>query len=364
MSKIKKEEKPIHDQLKEHAFEKNEERSSGLFLPTGSTLLNLACSGNQIGGYSPGKMVNIIGDSSSGKTLLALTMFAEANLLKEFDNYSFIYDDVENALEFNTEYLFGKRTSKRIISPKINEDGENEPSNTIQDFRDNIFEALDSGPFVYVLDSFDALSSDEETIKLKEIREAKKKGKSVSGSYGVEKAKISSQILRNVVGSIKKSKSFLIIISQTRDDLNSFSYAKKTRSGGRALKFYATHEMWLASEKKLKSSSNRQVGIRTKVKITKNKITGKPMEVSFPIYFDYGVDDIGSCVDWMVENNFWKKKAKIITATKLEMELTRANLIKQIEEHKEINKIFFELIAEKWGEVENSLKSNRVPKYE
>jgi len=88
-------------------------------IPTGSTLLNCALSGNPFGGYGKGKVVNIIGDSFSGKTLLALTCFAEVCQQKRFDDYSLILGDVENALEFDIGTLFGGKTKGRVIIDQV-----------------------------------------------------------------------------------------------------------------------------------------------------------------------------------------------------------------------------------------------------
>jgi RecA/RadA recombinase len=103
-------------------------------VPTGSTLLNCACSDYSHGGYGIGKLVNLIGDSSSGKTLLALTAFAEMYMLDKWNDYRLIYDDVEAALEFNVNYLFGVDIGHRIETNIV--------SNTIQDFYGNILRAL------------------------------------------------------------------------------------------------------------------------------------------------------------------------------------------------------------------------------
>ena len=123
-------------------------------IPTGNTLLNLALSDTPDGGYGVGKMVNLIGDSSSGKTILALTMLAECNINPKFKDYDLIFDDVENALEIDIESLFGRSLAKRIKFRS---------SNTIEDWYGSIYNQIVSGiPFISVLDSFDALTSRDE----------------------------------------------------------------------------------------------------------------------------------------------------------------------------------------------------------
>jgi hypothetical protein len=110
--------KPLHEQVEE-ASTKREPRKieTDILIPSGSTLLNCACSDNPFGAYPLGKIVTIPGGSVSGKTILCLTTFAEANLIKTLDDYDFIYDDIEEALEFDMTYLFGESVAGRILAP-------------------------------------------------------------------------------------------------------------------------------------------------------------------------------------------------------------------------------------------------------
>jgi len=122
----------------------------GSLIPTPSTLLNCACSDSPYRAFSKGRLINLIGDSHSGKTLLALTTFGEMNLDSEFDNYRFIYDDVENANEFDMQELIGKEAADRVEAPHYDEDDYPEPSNYIEDFHCNLWDALDEEePFIY-----------------------------------------------------------------------------------------------------------------------------------------------------------------------------------------------------------------------
>lgn len=334
-----------------------------ILIPTPSSLLNCACSDTSLGAFIPGTMINVIGDSSTGKTFLALSILAEmAKMDDYFGDHRFLFDDVENANAFNMEKLFGKKCVSRIESPKVDEDGEDQPSDTIEDFHINISNALKKGkPFIYILDSFDALDSDQDREKIEEMRKAKEKGTKPAGSYGMSKPKKSSEILRNITGQLKKTKSNLIIISQTRDNISPMSFEKKTRSGGRALKFYASHEMWLANVGKL-ISKKTPIGNQVEVRISKNKLTGKSRQISFNIYNDYGIDDIRSSVDWLVGEGYWEKKKLTIDAKQLRIKGSIDTIVREIEnrgvEHK-LKKI----VGRKWLEVEETLKLNRKPKY-
>jgi len=338
------------------------EKDPDLFVPTGSTLLNLCLSDTADGGYALGTMVNLIGDSSSGKTFLALSCFAEAARDPRFKNYRFIFDDVEAANAFDIDYLFGPKVAARLEAPKA--DTENPASDTVQEFNDNVFRAVEDGrPFIYILDSLDALTTEDEIDKSEEQRKARETGKEVKGSYGMSKAKGMSELFRQLIRAIKRSNGLLIVVSQTRDNVDPMSYSKKTRSGGKALKFYATHELWVAVGTTHKKR-DRIIGVNGEVKVSKNKITGKRRECTLPIFYDYGIDDISACIDWLVEEGFWKKTKLTINATEdIGIDGTKEKLIRYIEENTLQEKLRG-IVGDAWHEIERDLKLNRKPKYE
>lgn len=352
------------------------------FVSSGSTLLNLALTNHPDCGWKLGRMANIIGDSGAGKTVLCVTGLAETANNDKKKDVALLFDDAENAFEFNVRKMFGRKTEERLeqIDP---------PSDNIEQFGDNLSDAVKQGdPFVYVLDSFDSLGCEDDTKHIESerlIRQGKSKGKS-KGSYGTAKPKLASQLLREECGKLSQSKGALLIISQTRDNLSPFSFEKKTRSGGRALKFYATHEVWVIYTGAIKQR-DRLVGAETELKVRKNKITGKKRSIKLQIFDDYGVDDIGSCVDFLIEEKWWSfggkdeaakkkvarkdadetsSKGKLID-TKGDLgdypSMSRAKLIATIEEdelHDELKKA----VAACWWDIEESLKPKRKAKYE
>lgn len=333
-----------------------------LKVPTPSTLLNCACSGYPDFAFLAGSIVNIIGSSWSGKTFLALSIFAELNLLPEFNEYRFIYDDAEYANTFNIEYLFGSKTSKRIIPPDWNE---NVPiySDTIEDFHCHIRDALDEEkPFIYVLDSFDALDADQDRIKIEEMRDARKRGMKAKGSYGIIKPRIASSLLRNIDDKLSKTNSLLIIISQTRDNLDSMSFKKSTRSGGRALKFYCSHEIWLTTGKKHKSK-DRIIGNDVIAKVEKAKLTGKIRNAKFTIFNDLGVDDIKSCIEFLTYFEIWKKTKNTINAEHFDIKGNQATIIKAIEK-RNLEPKLKKLVGRVWDKIEEEIRLNRKMKYQ
>ncbi len=269
-------------------------------IPTGSTTFNLECSSHIEGAFLMGTMINLIGDSHAGKTLFGLTVFAECSLLPKFDNYRFIYRDIERANEFDTEHLFGKTVSDRI------ECDEEDNLRTFEEFNDDIHRTFtDDRPCIYILDSFDALTT-EAGLKLDASNRSKReKGNKTDGSYGDGKAKLMSEAGSKRIPELGQTDSLLIIISQTRDNIGfGAMFTPKTRSGGKALKFYAFHEIWLACQKKEKEGK-RTIVTNVQAKITKNKLTGRHGEAYFPVLFDYGVDNISSCINFLQDESDW-----------------------------------------------------------
>lgn len=343
--------KNIVNQIKESALQKEEKtiiKKSDL-LSTGSTLLNLACSDNTHGGFLKGKYYFLVGDSSSGKTFLSLTCFAESSLHKEFKKYRLIYDDVEGGNEFDIKNLFGEKTAKRL---------EFNYSQSIEEF----YYALDDAcneerPFIYVLDSMDGLTSESEADKFKETKEAFEKGKQTAGSYGDGKAKKNSSGIRQCLRKLRDSGSILIIINQTRDNIG-FGHEKKTRSGGHALKFYATIELWSSIKGKIKKTVNkkpRQIGVLAQVKVKKNRLTGREHIVELPIFWSYGIDDIGSCLDYLDSEKF--------DYSKYFPNMPKDILIKYIEE-KEKQDLLKQITEKCWLNIKERLKLKRKKRYE
>ena len=348
----------LTQQIEESTKLKSKEIEEVTLFNTGSTELNLACSDTVKGAFPPGVMVNIVGDSHAGKTYLAHSILAEATLNPSFKDYRLIYDNSEAADTGGIARMFGKTLVERIEAP----DGDR--SDGIHDFKVNIWKVLrGEKPFIYVLDSLDALTTSEANKQLDDAVDGKKE----KGSYGMEKPKVLSGILGPVCRKLQNTKSLLIILSQTRDDINPMSFQEKTRSGGRALKFYASYEMWLAligTHRKKTGEFDRIVGSKTRVKVTKNKLTGKVREAEFSIYYDYGIDDIGEMIDFMVDGKYWSKPSeKTIKAVDLDLECSREKLIKQVEENNLEGKLR-EIVGQKWNEIEQAVQLGRKKKYE
>jgi len=352
------------------------EISTETLIPSGSTMLNLACSDNPFAAYGLGKIITMPGSSSSGKTILMLTAMAEMAIDSRFDDYQFYYDDGEESLAFDMDYLFKCLVGR--LTPPGGYDNDEEPiySNTIQDFKANILsKCQEKKSFIYVLDSLDALTTDEELEKEYKKAILMAKGdiaaiKALTGSYNTEKAKILGQALRMINGAIKKTNSALFIVQQIRQKIGVVFGKKTTTSGGNAPFFYSSHQAWLDKLGQIKDPKyGLKIGNKVKAGITKNKITGKLRDVEFDVYYDYGIDDVGSMVDYLCTSKTWKKGGARITPIGFsDIEsggetFYKKDLVKIIEKENAENDIK-KLCGETWNHIEEAVKlSDRKRKY-
>lgn len=338
------------------------------YLSTGSTLLNLACTGFPERGFIKGRYYFIVGDSTSGKTWLSLTCLAEATLNRNFDGYRFLFDNAEDGALMDIERFFGKKVAQRIEPPRWNKYTGGTFSQTIEDFYYNVDDAIKKGcPFIYILDSMDSLSSEAEVEKFDANKKASRAGKDTKGSYGDGKAKVNSSMLRRVIGErLRKSGSILIVINQTRAKINAMPFeSPKTYSGGYALKFYATLQLLSSVAGQIKKSvkgKQRQMGVNCKIHVKKSRITGRGRTVTIPIYHSFGIDDVGSCVDYLLDEKHWVKGDEI-KAKGLGIKGSRNKLIRIIE-HKGLEKDLHELVADVWNQIEEACVIKRKRRYE
>lgn len=362
-------------------------QAPGLLIPSGSTMLDLACSGTVAGAFKPGTMTNTIGDKSSGKTMLALTMLAECARTERLAGYDLIFDDVEAANAFDLVGLFGKKLADRIHPPL-----KYQRSDTVKELESNIIksvqkaEAKNGKPFIYVLDSFDALTTDEEVDRAY----ARAAGTKEKGSMGMQKAKGGHELFRVLCRDIERTQGLLNIISQVKEDIDPMSVQKYKRTGGKALDFYAFHHIWLAMVKSIKTGpADRQkiVGHEVKAMVKKNKLNGAERSAHYNTYNTYGIDDIASMVDFMLVEKFWKsdkaepeddgdarkmkrrgggqdvgKKSAVLNVVELGLTGTRAEIIAAVDEQR-LDKKLKGIVRAAWLEIEESLRLDRRPRF-
>lgn len=251
------------------------------FIHSGCTLLNLALGG----GWGRDRIINVVGDRSTGKTGLAIE--ACANFAREYGAGGIRYLEAESAFDENYAATVGLPKDLKIKSGIA----------TVENFYGDLLEFLDQkpeGPALYVLDSLDALSDDDEM------------GRGIgSATYGTSKARKLSEIFRRATEPLARKQCTLMIISQVRDNIGVTFGETKTRSGGRALDFYASQIVWLSELGKIKRTFHgveRTTGIRVRARVRKNKLGMPHREAEFPLIFNYGIDDEVSMLDWLSKN--------------------------------------------------------------
>jgi RecA/RadA recombinase len=337
------------------------------FLSSGSTLLNLACTGTIDGAWPVGAYSLIIGDSHAGKTWLAWCAFAEACADERFDDHRLIYDGPEGGAMMDIQKFFGERLFKRIESPSYDDDGVPQFSESVEEFYYMLDDLLRAGEkLVYAIDSMDCLSSKVEAAKIKEMKTAFRKGRETKGIMTDGKAKANSGNLRNVIPLLKETGSVLLVLCQTRDNLNSM-FATKTHAGGRALKFYSAIEIWLAIKKHYKQNVRgkpRETGICSNMKVAKSRITGKMLSVDVPILHGSGLDDVGSCIDYLIDESEWTKSGKSVGVGGFIKEFKggRSKLIQTIEEMDKEEDLRL-LVGKVWKKIEDAMSTKRKRKY-
>lgn len=261
---------------------------------TGCDLLNEVIGGGLYVACPAGKILNIVADKSAGKTALALEIMANA-YHKRGKKLKKRYDNAESGLTHDT---------KEIYNMELTED-ELIRSKTVEEFYCNyrtFLESIKKGESgIYIMDSLDGLSSDEIEERGSKRIVAFKKGKTYDkGSYQMGTPKfLSQEFFRGLTGLTDEKNCLLIVVSQTRDAINSM-FAEQKRSGGKALDFYAFCCLWLSNVSKIKKQ-DRTIGVIIKAHAKKSKTPRPYRECVFPIYFTYGIDNIGANLDFLYD---------------------------------------------------------------
>lgn len=255
------------------------ESSVDLF-PSGSQTLDCVLGG----GWAGGRIINVVGDSSTGKTLLAIE--AAANFDRQHGEGNIWYSEAESAFDESYAEALGFPVNRvEFRAPETVEDVFEE----LEDICDKYPES--NPPSLYILDSLDALSDRGELER--EIDDK---------TYGMGKAKILSQLFRRLVSKLGDKNITLFIISQIRENIGVTFGKRYVRAGGKSLQFYASQIIYLAHMKMLVRTIKgieRPIGIQIKAKCEKNKI-GLPFRTcEFPLVFGFGIDDLRGNFEWL-----------------------------------------------------------------
>ncbi len=273
-------------------------------IPSGSLSLDLALG---IGGYPKGRIVEIYGPESSGKTTFALHAIAEAQKLGGYA--AFI--DAEHALDPKYAKALGVDIDNLIIS---------QPDTGEQALE--IAEALirSNAISIVVIDSVAAL-----------VPEAEIRGDMGSSHVGLQ-ARLMSQAMRKLSGAISKSNAIAIFINQIREKVGVMFGNPETTSGGRALKFYASVRVDIRRGEQLKIG-NDVIGNRTRVKVVKNKVAPPFKTAELDIVYGKGVSRTGEIIDLAVEHELIKKSGSWFSYNDEKIGQGRENVKTYLEEN-------------------------------
>ncbi|MDF2576762.1 MAG: recA [Chlamydiales bacterium] len=247
---------------------------------TGALALDVALG---IGGVPKGRVVEIYGPESSGKSTLALHIVANAQKAGGMAAYI----DVEHALDPNYAAKIGVNVNDLLISQP---DSGEEALNIAETLaRSN---AID----VIIVDSVAALVPKNEL-----------EGEIGDTHVGLQ-ARLMSQALRKLTATLSKSNTCAVFINQIREKIGVMFGNPETTTGGRALKFYSSIRLDIRRIGSIKGGDNSEVGNRVKVKVVKNKLAPPFQSAEFDIMFNEGISRIGSIIDLGVELNIIDKK--------------------------------------------------------
>ena len=300
--------------------------------PTGSLGLDLALG---IGGYARGRIIEIYGPESSGKTTLALHAVAE--IQKQGGIAAYV--DAEHALDVGYARKLGVRTDDLLIS---------QPDTGEQALEIADMLVRSGGIDVLVVDSVAAL-----------VPRAEIEGEMGDSHMGLQ-ARLMSQALRKLTGSINRSKTLVIFINQIRMKIGVMFGNPETTTGGNALKFYASMRLDIRRIQAIKDGEN-VIGNRTRVKVVKNKLAPPFKEVEFDIMYGEGISKEGDLLDIAVNHNLIEKSGTWFSYKDERIGQGRDNSIKWLKERPEVIKTLRAEVLAKAGVGAKPATPNAAP---
>ena len=247
-------------------------------VPTGNIAIDLALG---VGGLPKGRVVELYGPESSGKSTLALHVVAEAQKM----GLTCLYVDAEHALDPVYAEAIGVDTSSLLISQPDNGEQALEITDTM---------IRSGGIGLVVVDSVAALTPRAEI-----------EGEMGDAHVGLQ-ARMMSQALRKITGNLNKTSTICIFINQLREKIGVMFGSPETTPGGRALKFYSSVRLDIRRIEAIKDGVE-VVGNRTRVKVVKNKMAAPFKQAEFDIMYGRGISREGGALDLAVDYNIVKK---------------------------------------------------------
>ncbi len=295
-------------------------------IPSGSLGLDIALG---IGGLPRGRIIEVYGPESSGKTTLALHAIAEAQ--KRGGTCAFI--DAEHALDPTYARKLGVDVDNLLISQPDAGEQALEICDTL----------VRSGAIdVLVIDSVAAL-----------VPRAELEGEMGDSHVGLH-ARLMSQALRKLTGSVNKSHTMLIFLNQIRLKIGVMFGNPETTTGGNALKFYASVRMEIRRTGSIKDRDN-VIGNSTRVKVAKNKLAPPFREVEFDIMFGEGISKVGELVDLGVKAGIVEKSGSWFSFDSQRIGQGRENAKQFLRDHTDVAELIEKRIREQAGAVADTM---------
>jgi recombination protein RecA len=300
-------------------------------ISSGSLGLDIALG---IGGYPRGRIVEIYGPESSGKTTLALHAVAEAQ--KKGGTCAYI--DAENALDPSYAKKLGVDVANLIISQPSSGEEALEIANTL----------ISSGAVdVVVVDSVAAL-----------VPKAELEG-NIGDTFMGTTARLMSQSLKKLAGSVSRSNTLMIFINQIRMKIGVMFGSPETTSGGNALKFYASVRLDIRRIGQIKDKEN-VVGNETRVKVVKNKVAPPFRVVDFKIMYGEGISKISEIMDMGVKYDFIEKAGSFYSYNNERMGQGEANARQWLRDRPEVQKELLDKIIAKSSGIASDMTTGPV----
>lgn len=277
-------------------------------IPTGTLSLDAALG---IGGMPRGRVVELFGPESSGKTTLALSVVAEA---QKIGGYA-AYIDAEHALDAVYARKMGVDVDNLLISqPDCGEDALEITDTLIRSG------AID----VIVIDSVAAL-----------VPRAELEGEMGDAHVGLQ-ARLMSQALRKLTGHISRSRTTVIFINQIRMKIGVMFGNPETTTGGKALKFYTSTRLEVRRVENItEGTADNVIGIKSRIKAVKNKVGPPFRKTEINIYFDNGIDTMSSYVDFAVQYKIIEKAASWFTVNGERLQ-GKSNVVQYFKDNPEV----------------------------
>jgi recombination protein RecA len=301
-------------------------------VPSGSLGLDLALG---IGGLPKGRIIEIYGPESSGKTTLALHAIAEAQ--KRGGTCAFI--DAEHALD----PIYARKLGVDVDNLLISQPDAGEQALEIADT------LVRSGAIdVLVVDSVAAL-----------VPRAELEGEMGDSHMGLH-ARLMSQALRKITGSVSRSNTMLIFLNQIRMKIGVMFGNPETTTGGNALKFYASIRMEIRRIGQIKDR-DQVVGNQTRVKVVKNKLAPPFRQVEFDIMYGEGISKVGELIDLGVKAGVVEKSGAWFSHDSQRIGQGRENAKQFLRDHKDVSDGIEKKIRDQSGTVANAMMTDPEP---